>query len=86
MAKTKQTGQQVILIHGLSQSIFSVPDDGVLLRLRVNGRNLIASFEEGGQSGALNLISQAIGKLRVDEIVDHDHPFRPYSPGVICGN
>ena len=86
--QTKKTEQQIILNNGVMQSMLTIPDEGLLVRLRIDGRNLVASFEEEvGQPGtALQMIAWALIHLRVDPILDEDHPFKVYDPGVVCGN
>lgn len=53
MAKQTQTpGQQVILNNGIMQHLLTIPEQGLLERLRVEGQRLCATFEEGRDSPA----------------------------------
>jgi hypothetical protein len=64
-----------------------IPDEGLVMRLRIDGRKLVASFEEGaGLSGTDFQITDLLSGLTVESIVNQDFPFRAYDPGVVCGN
>jgi hypothetical protein len=81
---SKQTGQQVILNSGFAQHLIVVPTGGLLVRLQVVGNSLVPSFEgEGQPSAALHLITAALQRLKVDQIVNVDRPFAPYNPGSV---
>jgi len=85
--KTKKTETKVILNSVIGQHLLSVPEKGLLVRLRINGNRLSASFEEGqDQPGiSLQMITWALEKFQVDPILDEADPFRGYHPGVMCG-
>lgn len=89
MAKqTKHTTQKVILNNGIMQHLLSIPEEGLLVRLRGDGRRLAATFEEGAEQPghSLQMITWALEGLQVDPIMDQDRPFKVYNPGVACGN
>lgn len=82
--KTKKTQTRVILVSALGQHLLSVPEDGLLVRLKINGNRLSCSFEEGqDQPGiSLQMLTWALEKIQVDQIVDQDNPMAAYHPGV----
>lgn len=85
--QTKKT-KQYILNSGVMQHLLTMPTEGLLVRLTVQGERLKATFEEGAEQPGMSLqmITWALEGLQVDAILDEDRPFRAYNPGVVCGN
>jgi hypothetical protein len=80
----KQKSKPVILNDGRTQSLLVWPTDGLLVRFRKDGKRLVPSIENGeANSVALRMIIHALSHFNLDPVLDPDHPFRPYHPGVI---
>lgn len=80
--QTTQKTKQYILNVGVMQYMFTMPEEGLLVRLQVEGNRLSATFEEGVEqrSMPLQVITNALERLQVDQIVDRRKPFDAYDP------
>lgn len=84
MAKQTPTpGQQVILNNGIMQHLFTIPEQGLLVRLRVDGQRLSASFEQGTEQPGISLqiLTWVLQQLQVDPHSGSRQPVPPVSSG-----
>ena len=70
--KTKPTGHTFYLSdlnHGIIQHPLTIPEEGLLVRIRVENGRLKALFEEGAKQepgASLQMITWALERLQVD--------------------
>ena len=69
--QTKTTGQQYLLTSGIQQDhLLTIPEEGLLVRLTVDGERFSASLEEcskqpGTSSMAFPIIAWALAQIQV---------------------
>lgn len=80
------TGEQQFIVNdNINQRIWSVPEDGLLFRLRLDGGQFEVSLEGEGSADAGQLTGAIASKLRIEPVKDSAYPLRDYHPGIVKG-